>query len=125
MSNHPKLNPVIEIDVGGEKVKLTFNLWTLYKIEEATGKNALDGATWLNPSAKDVISLLWAAWLLHDPKITMEDVAKKIDLVNIGPITEQLGKAFELASGDDNEKNERTPETTPTTPENPDAQPTG
>lgn len=119
MSNHDKVNPVVEINLGTEKIKLTFSLWTLWQIEEKTGKNALDGATWLNPSAKELVTLIWAAWNATDPQITMEQVARKIDFGVIGDISDQLAKAFEVASGEP-EKNGATPTATTAPAENAD-----
>lgn len=131
MSNHKKVNPTVEIDLDSgkgdgttEKVTLKFDLWALMKIEEITGLNALDGATWLRPRAKDVVALLWAAMLHSKPELKIDDVAKRINLNDVGSIVEKLVETFEAASPpeDPAKKNDAGPETM-TTPEA--AQPTG
>jgi hypothetical protein len=117
-SNIKKVNPVVEIDLGGEKVLLKFDLWALMKLEEKTGINALDGKAWLNPRAKDLASLLWAAMLHAKPAITIEEVAQKIDLQDVGVIVEKLSETFISASApeDTTKKNEESPAETETTP---------
>lgn len=97
-SNVEKVNPVTKVKLGDKEVTLKFDLWALLKLEEATGVNALDGKVWLNPRAKDVVALLWAAMLHEQPSLTMEEVAKSIALEDIGSLVESLGATFEKAS---------------------------
>jgi len=97
MANN-KVKPEIEIELGGKKRKLVFDFNALCKLEEMTGKNALDGETWQQPRASDIRILLWAALLRNEPELTLEDTGAMLTISSLSQVTESLRQAFESAS---------------------------
>lgn len=94
----------VEVEIGGEKHTLHYSLWSFCKLDELTGKNPLEGASWANVRPNDLLILLWAG-LQHEPSVpTVEELGKKIgldELKNIGPM---IQRAFQRAMPPTDEK---------------------
>ena len=61
MDNAIIAHPEIFITLGEEKMKLVPSFSVFVRFEKATGKNALDPMMWVQPSATDLVTLVWAA----------------------------------------------------------------
>lgn len=108
MNNIEKVSPGVEIQLGGKTRKLIFNMWAFYLLEKATGKNALAGEVFMNPTATDLLTLVWAA-LQHEEKVTIEEVGGMFSLQDIPEISRAIQKAFAQASppSEDEQKKEK------------------
>lgn len=94
MTNIDKAAPGVEIEIGGKKRKLVFDMWAFYLLEKETGKNAISGEIFTKPSATDIIVLIWAA-LQHEEKISLEAVGRMMSLTNLPVVTAAIQKAFD------------------------------
>ena len=89
-------------------LRMDFN--TLATIEEKTGKNLLQQASWKSLTATDMRAVVWAMLLWEDPELTLEQVGEYIDLENIDYISQQLGKVMELARSTEKKGDEENPQ---------------
>lgn len=89
--------PEVEIELD-KKRKLVFDFNAICRLEEVTGKNALDGETWSSLSAQDVRALLWGALLRDDETLTIQRVGEFINFQNLPTITEAIERAFASAA---------------------------
>lgn len=97
-SNAEKAAPGIEITVGGKTHSLKYTLWSFCKIDEVTGKNPLDGATWASVSPKDILVLLWAGLQHEEPPPSLEELGRQISLAEIKDIAPAIQQAFGQSS---------------------------
>lgn len=109
MSNLDKVKPKIEVELGGKKRFLVFDFWAISLIEKETKKNFLTGDLLKEPSATDIIALVWAGLQKDEPKLAMEEVGRMIDFSNLPKVTEAIQKAF-LAASPVEESVKKTPE---------------
>ena len=56
-----KVVPEFYIPLFGERRKLSVKFGTLIRFEAKTGRSALNGRVWANPSMTDIVTLFWAA----------------------------------------------------------------
>lgn len=85
--------PVFEIELDKTRhLKFDFNALAL--AEKETGKNLLQGASWLDMSASDIRAFLWAGLLWEDSALTLEDVGSLIHPGNAGEVGKSLENAF-------------------------------
>lgn len=92
-NNRGNAQPEITIELD-KKRTLIFDFNALCRLEELTGKNALNGETWSSLSAKDVRALLWSAMLREDPDLTIQEVGEMITFSNMTQIMKTLERAF-------------------------------
>ena len=104
-----KVSPGVEVKIGGKARKLVFNMWAFYLLEKETGKNVLQGEVFSNPTAKDILTLVWAG-LQSSEKISLEDLGKMIDFSNLAEISKAITEAFQQAAVPEGEKKTNTPE---------------
>lgn len=92
---NPTARPIpIELD-RPRHLLLDFNALAL--IEEKTGKNTLDGATWSNMTASTMRVFLWACLLHEDPSLTLEQVGKMLTPASIPAVTEAIQKVMAVS----------------------------
>lgn len=115
MEHADKAHPGVFTTVFGERHELISNFSTLVIFEAATKKCALDPRTWVNPSATDVVTLIWAAlggesFRRRNDKgqaiipVTMEDVAGEIRMAHMGDLKELISVMFKQAAVPEEEK---------------------
>ena len=102
--NGDKALPDVEAKVGGTVKKLKFTLGSLCRLDQVTGKNALDGETWKEPTTSDLRALLWAALLHENKNLTLEEVGDMISMEEIPEITQAILKAFQRSSPSEDSK---------------------
>lgn len=95
-----KASPDVEIELGGVRRKIVFNMWAFCQLETATGKNALSGEIWEQPSATDIVTLLWAALQQEEPSLTIEEVGRMMPFSKLSAVSDALKSAFESAMPD-------------------------
>ena len=83
MSNAEKMNPAVELKLGDKTLKIVFDLWAFCLIEEQTGKNAINGEAFQNPSANDLVTLIWAGVQKHHQELQRKEIAHYMDLQNV------------------------------------------
>lgn len=94
----------VEVIIDGEKHTLHYSLWSFCKLDEQTGKNPLDGASWSSFRPKDLLVLLWAG-LQHEPSVpTIEELGRKLGLKEIKELGPLIQKAFAKAMPTEDEK---------------------
>lgn len=84
----------VEIELAGEKRRLKYNLLSLCKLDELTGKNPLEKAMWENVRPKDVATLIWAGLLHEGREETPEQIANQIPFQEIERLPELIKQAF-------------------------------
>lgn len=106
MANAEKVFPSVMIQLGDQEYEAIFNLRAFILLEQKTGKNALTGEIWQNPSMSDIATLLWAAVnSQHDePVISFAEVGKNLLPSDVGIVTEKLMEAFAAASPGEQKK---------------------
>lgn len=77
---------------------------SLYRLEEETGKTLTEmGDRLRKGSLQAITSLLWAGLLHAEPRITVDDVLKRMEdsraLKRLGEIGGKIGEAIEAAMG--------------------------
>jgi len=86
------------VEIGGESRRLVYDFNALASIEEATGRNMLDGSGWLKPKAKDFRAFVWAG-LLHDwPEVTLEQVGRWLSEANLQDVAAAFVRARAASS---------------------------
>lgn len=98
-----KVKPLVSITLD-KKRSLLLDLNAMVNVEEATGKNLLQGDSLNNLSAKDLRALLWACLLHEDKELTLEQVGGMVHSGNMESIASKLTSAWEVAmpEGDKN-----------------------
>lgn len=93
---------------GGVKVKLRDGVYTLrydtaafMALEESSGLTLGEVQSAMTKlSVRTIVSIVWAGLLHAEPKLTVATVADRIDLKDLEPIAEAVGKGFEHAFGE-------------------------
>jgi hypothetical protein len=98
MSNASKALPEVEIDFGGETKKLIFSTLAFCLLEDATGKNALDGETWAKPDMRLMTTMLWAGLRTHNKELTLDEVREKLSVADLMKSYQAIIKSFAQAS---------------------------
>lgn len=98
MAGVEKVSPGVDLDIGGKTRKLVFTMRAFMLLEKATGKNALNGEIFGDPSCTDLVTLTWAA-LQHDPeKPSIDTVADWLEFSDFPKLSAAIQKAFEQAT---------------------------
>ena len=97
-----KVVPSVELEIGGKKRLLAFDMWAYYLLEKQTGKNLLKGDLFNDPGLGDILTLTWAG-LQTDAKntkspISLEQVCDALNFEDIPRVSEAIKLAFEKAS---------------------------
>jgi hypothetical protein len=103
-SNADKVTSGTEIKLGGQTHFLKYTLWSFCKIDEVTGKNPLDGATWEDVHPKDILVLLWAGLLHEKLALTLEELGERIELHEIKTLAPIIQQAFAQSASAAEEK---------------------
>lgn len=67
---------------------LCMNLWAQMQFEKATGRSVSE----MHDSATDMATLIWACLFQDDEDLTIEAVAKMIDLDDMEVVSEAVGE---------------------------------
>ena len=94
----------IKVTIGGEEHFLRYTLWSFVKIDEATGRNPLEGATWESPRPKDILVLIWAGLQHEQTPPSIEQLGQKISLSQIKELGDQIRVAMAQAIPEEEEK---------------------
>lgn len=97
MSNIDKVGQGVEIELGGKIRHLVFDMWAFYLLERETGKNALNGELFTQPSATELVTLVWAA-VQGSEKLSMEQVGRMMPFSKLPDITKAIQIAFSHAA---------------------------
>ncbi len=89
-----KADPTVEIELGGKKRKLVFDLNAFSLLEEATGKNMLAGELFVKPSLTDIVKFIWAGLQHHEEGITRKEIGKMAGVEDIPRFMEAIQAAF-------------------------------
>jgi hypothetical protein len=85
-----EIHPVpIELD---KPRTLWMNFNAMAKFEEVTGKNLFKSMA--EPSASDLLALVWASLTHEDKDLTIEQVGEFVDLSNMEYVTSKLLEAW-------------------------------
>jgi hypothetical protein len=89
----------VSLVLNGTKYNLVYDFNALVALEQATGRNLLDGSAWdlTKFNGNDVRSFFWAGLLADHPEITIIDAGKLLDMKTIGPVFEAIGKAWGIS----------------------------
>lgn len=98
--------PEMFVSLGDERIKLIPNFSTFCRFEKATGKNGLDPMVWLQPSATDLVTLLWAAMGGEKSGRTIDDVADKMTGKHLEDVKLLIQGMFKKADLPESVKNE-------------------
>lgn len=94
---HP-LKPVVDIEL--DKVRhFLINFQALTQIEEITGKNVLDPASFEQMNLHDMRAMVCCALRHEDKTLTVEQVGEMISPSNIPYVMSQMSKAWRVANG--------------------------
>lgn len=83
---------------------LVFDMWAFSLIEKETGKNALNGELFSNPSAQELLVLIWAG-IQHEGECSLKEVGQAFSIKQLEDYVPAIQKAFEQASGVTSKKN--------------------
>lgn len=103
LSKADKALPGVEIIIDGKKRVLKYTLYSLCKLDEKTGKNPLDGGMFSEMRPSDVAAVLWAGLLHEDKNLQMEELAEKIDMLELRDVASSMMKAFVQSSPSEDE----------------------
>ena len=94
--NVDKVDPSVEIELGGKTYKLVFDFEAFIRIEAKTGKNMLSGEMFQNINATNLVTLLWAALRPLDA-LSLQDVARTLNPFHTGKYIEKISEAMAKA----------------------------
>jgi hypothetical protein len=97
MDNANQALPEMFVTLGNEKFSLIPNFATFVRFEKATGKNGLDGMTWVNPSAQDLVTLLWASIGGEKSGKSIDDVAELMSGKHLEDVKRLVTEMFKKA----------------------------
>lgn len=89
------------ITLGGKKRFLRFDNPALVRLEEETGQTATEhfDAVMARQSLRSLTALIWAGLIHEEEGLTRAEAAALVDLRNMEPIGEAVGRAIESAFG--------------------------
>lgn len=98
--------PEFYISLDGKRLGLSPNFSTFVRFEKATGKNGLDPVLWLNPSATDMVTFIWAAVGGEKSGLSIDEVADKASPKHLKEVTKLIEAMFSKADLPEAVKNE-------------------
>jgi hypothetical protein len=99
MENANQALPEMFVVLGEQQFKLIPSFATFVRFERATGKSGLDALTWVNPTALDIVTLLWASIGGEKSGKTVDEVADLMSgkhLEDVKKLMQELFKKAEL-----------------------------
>lgn len=94
------INPMIAVELGGQKRFLRFDFNALAALEERTGMNVLNDAVWRDINARNLRAFVWAALLHEDPTLTEDQVGSWMTIATMGELVTVIQKAFQSSFPD-------------------------
>lgn len=95
MSNLSKARPDVDLELGGRKLRLRFNLAAMADVEDKCGKPAT--ALLAEGSLKGVMYLIWAACQKYHPEVKITDIGDWVDMQNMASVMQVLLEALSPA----------------------------
>ena len=102
-SKAKKANPELKIVVGGKERTLKYNLYSFCRLDEECGVNILNGDFMSAIRPRGLIGLLWAGLITDDPELTLDDLARDVDMNELMRLPDLVNAAL-LNSMPDEEK---------------------
>lgn len=99
------LKPHVIVNLGGQPFKLQFDMNAIAEAEavldmpvisDANGDSALKRIADNRGNIRFLRGLLWAALLIHNPKITLKDAGNLITLKNMEEVVDGISKGLSL-----------------------------
>lgn len=97
MDNAEQAVPELFVELGSERFNLVANFATFVRFDKATGKNSLDVLTWVNPTALDLVTLVWAAIGGEKSGKTVEQVADLLEGKHVEEVRKLIRGMFKKA----------------------------
>lgn len=85
---------MIEIELGGKKRELKFDLGIMSDYEDLTGDNALIDDIFSGITAKKLKAMLFVILKVDDIEITIDECGRMVNSSNMAEVIKSLGKAF-------------------------------
>jgi hypothetical protein len=106
MDNAELALPELFVTLGGERFALIPSFGTFVRFEKATGKSGLDPLVWMNASASDYVTLLWASIGGEKSGKTVDDVADLMTGKHLEDVRKLVSEMFKKAELPDAVKND-------------------
>ena len=103
-SNAEKAAPHVKIRLGGKDRVLKYNLYSFCRLDEECGVNILEGQFLRGLSPRKLVGLLLARLITYEPDLTIDDLAKTVDLQEIVQLPELVDEAFMRAMPQEEKK---------------------
>lgn len=84
---------VTPINIGGEEMFLSYNLYALKKLKEV-GIELSDFASGKEIGFSELLSVLWAGLLTYDNTLTIDEVGMLVDFNEVQTISEKIVEAI-------------------------------
>jgi hypothetical protein len=106
MDNADQALPELFVTLGNEQFKLIPSFATFVRFEKASGKSGLDGMTWVNPTALDLVTLLWASLGGEKSGKTIDEVAELMTGKHLEDVRKLVTEMFKKAELPESAKND-------------------
>jgi hypothetical protein len=106
MDNAQHALPEAFISLGEDRFKVVPSFAVFCRFEEKTGKNGLDPVLWIQPSATDLVTLVWAAIGGKSSGKTVEQVAELMTGQHLEDVKVLVSSMFKKAELPEKLKNE-------------------
>lgn len=88
-----KLNPEVELEIGGKKRALRLDLNAMTLFEDTVGKSITE-INIGSMGARELRALLWVCMLEGEPELTLKEVGSWINMGNMGKVAGMVAEAF-------------------------------
>jgi hypothetical protein len=106
MDNAQHALPETFLVLGEDKFKLVPSFSLFVRFEKASGKNGLDPMLWVNASATDLVTLVWAAIGGEKSGKSIDDVADLMTGQHLGDVQQLVRDMFKKAELPEKIKND-------------------
>ncbi len=106
MDNASIALPETFVSLGKDKFNLVPSFATFCRFEKVSGKNGLDPVTWLQPSATDLVMLLWAGIGGEKSGKTVDEVAELMSARHLEDVKRLVQDMFKKSELPETLKNE-------------------
>lgn len=86
---------MVEIELGGKKRELMFDLGIMSDYEDLTGDNAIMDNLFENLTAKKLMAMLFCILKVNDSQITIDECGKMVNESNMANVILKLGEAWQ------------------------------
>lgn len=76
---------------------LKFDLFALMELDRVTGKNPLTAELWQDMRPASIAALIWAGTLHMRHGLTLEDVARRVSMIDLKTVGAKLTEAYTQA----------------------------